>query len=173
VKVKALNVETPAVAATVVVPLTFAGVELMTTAAVEVVTTFPKASSTVAAVGANGATLPPRALVAGGCVVNTSLAAGPGVIVTEPLVALVSPALAPVKVYVPTVVKIRLLKVALPLTAETVVVPPTLFVGAEVMAIEAVELVTTFPSASSTDITEAVRGLPAMPLAGGCVVKTS
>jgi len=61
----------------------------------------------------------------------------------------------------------------LPLTAETVVVPPTLFVGAEVMAIEAVELVTTFPSASSTDITEAVRDYLLMPLAGGCVVKTS
>jgi hypothetical protein len=78
--VRLLNIATPLTAATVVVPPTFAGVEVMTIGAVELVTTLLKASSTLTATGVSGVTLPPSGLVAGGggCTVNASFEAAAG-----------------------------------------------------------------------------------------------
>ncbi len=60
---------------------------------------------------------------------------------------------------------------ATPFTAATVVVPPTPD-GVELMVIDALEPVTTFPPASSTLTTTEASAEPAVPFAG-CVVKTS
>jgi hypothetical protein len=69
------------------------------------------------------------------------------------------------------VLRIKLEKVAMPPTAETVVVPVTPE-AVEVIVTEAVELVTRLPPASST-LTTAVKAVAAVPLEGGSVVKTS
>jgi hypothetical protein len=68
-------------------------------------------------------------------------------------------------------VNARLLNVATPLTAATVVVPLTP-PGAELMVIEALDPVTTFPDPSWTCTTTLAMGVPDVPFTG-CVVNTS
>src|SRR6266567_878903 len=85
--VRLLNVATPLTAATVVVPPTFAGVELMVIGAVELVTTLLLASSTLTLTAAKGVTLPPSGLLAGGCGVKTSCTGVPGVTLKAVLIA--------------------------------------------------------------------------------------
>ena len=64
-----------------------------------------------------------------------------------------------------------MLNVAMPPTADTVVVPPTP-AGVELIVIEAFEPVTRFPFVSSTLTTTAANTEPAVPFVG-CVVNTS
>ncbi len=135
--------------------------------ALEPVTTFPPASSTLTTTEASGEPAVPLA----GWVVNTSFDPVPAAMLNELLVALVRPVDAAESVYEPAPVKTKLLKVATPFTAATVVVPPTPD-GVELIVIEALEPVTTFPPASSTLTTTEANAEPAVPFAG-CVVKTS
>ena len=127
----------------------------------------PPASSTLTTAVKAVAAVP----LEGGSVVKASLEAAPALIVIPVLVALVSPLVAAVSVYVPVVFMSKLEKVAMPLTAETVVVPVTPE-AVEVIVTEAVEEVTRLPPASST-CTTAVKAVAAVPLEGGSVVKTS
>ena len=78
---------------------------------------------------------------------KASLDAAPRLIVMMLLVALVSPPDAAVNVYVPGLFRIKLEKVAMPPTAETVVVPATPE-AVEVIDTEAEEVVTTLPYVS-------------------------
>src|SRR6266496_5647080 len=82
-KIRLLNVATPATAFTLSVPLTPGGVELMVIAAVDPVTTLPPASCTWTTMdGLSGC---PAMPLAGGCVENTKLVAT-GVITVESVV---------------------------------------------------------------------------------------
>jgi hypothetical protein len=94
VNTRLLNVATPLTAATVVVPLTPPGVDVMLIDAFELATTFPPASSTFTITAAIALPAVPFA----GCVLNTSFAPAPAPIVKELLVALVSPLAAAVNV---------------------------------------------------------------------------
>ena len=139
------------------------------------VSTFPFASSTETA---KLVSVAPAVVDAGGSVVKTTLLGAPGVtVVAGVLVAVVMDRVesVAVKVHVPTVVKSTLVKVATPPTAVTESVPPK--VQDEVRVIESVApvlpAVSTLPFASSTETAKLVRAVPAAPVAGGSVVKTT
>ncbi len=166
-KTKLLNVATPFTAATVVVPPTPDGVDVIVTDAEDVLTRLPLASCTCTATLARG--LPAVPFV--GCVEYTSFAATPAAMLNELLVALVRPVEPAESVYEPAAVKTRLLNVATPFTAATVVVPPTPD-GVEVMVTDAVDVLTRLPPASCTCTATLARGLPAVPFVG-CVEYTS
>ncbi len=100
----------------------------------------------------------------------------PGVMLKALVVTDGSPVLVAVKVYPVPVLLIEQLKVATPLAALTGLVvqlrapPPGLVPMARVTG--AADVVTTLPRASSTD-TPVVKFVPAVEVAGGCVVTTS
>jgi len=139
-RIKLEKVATPLTAFTVSVPVTPEAVELIVTGAVEVVTTLPL-PSWIWAVVLKGV---PAVPFEGGPEVKTTLEGMPAPIVMLLLVAPVSPADAACSVYVPDVVRIRLVNAATPPDAGTVVVPAT--PGAvEVIVTGAVEEVTGLP----------------------------
>jgi len=134
----------------------------------EDVTTLPPASSTVT----TAVKAVPAVPVGDGSVVKTSLLAAPTPMVMPVLVAGVSVPDDAVSVYGPTVSKIRLLNVATPLTAETAgVAEPSQLPDDGVSATEAEEF-TVFPYWSSM-VTTAPKAVPAVPVNGGSLVKTS
>ncbi len=120
-----LNVATPLTALTVTVPLRLPLLGLVPMAtvieAVLLVTTLPPASCTCTV---TAGVIEEVAAVFDGCVPKASFAAAPTVILNELLVTPVRPVLVAAKVYpLPALSMERLLKVAVPLTAATVVVP--------------------------------------------------
>jgi hypothetical protein len=160
------NVAMPLTALTVSVPASvpLAGLLLivMLTALVAEVTRLPEPSSietcTAGAIAAAAPTLV-------GCTLNTSFVAVPALTVKLLLVALVNPAEAAVNVYVSAVANCKALKVATPFIADTAVVPLTP-AAVELIAIVALEPVTTLPLPSWTSTTTAGRGVPAVPFTG-------
>ena len=101
-----------------------------------------------------------------GSLVIASLVATPvDPIVIEVLVAEVRPLEAAVKVYDPAVLNTRFENVATPPVAFTVSVPETP-VGVELMVMDAVEVVTRLPLASSTCTTTLPMAVPGLPEVG-------
>ena len=167
-----VNVATPLVAVAVAfasVPVPVASVN--PTDALDVATVFPPLSSTVTTTtGENAAPEP----TVDGCVVNASFAAGPTVTLNGLLVADVNPLLAavnenPLPANADTV---NVVNVATPLTAATVAFASAPTPVANVIPIDALDVGTTFPPASSTFTTTTGENAAPDPTFVGCVVNT-
>ena len=175
-KVTPEKLATPLVALTVSVPPSVLLPGLLASATVSLpvkpVATFPSASPTVT-VKPNPL---PAATVEAGCVVMSSCVAVPGVTEMALLVADASVPLVAASVYpLPTLLSVKPEKLATPLVALTVSVPPSVLLPG-LLASATVSLpvkpVATFPSASSA-VTVKPNPLPAVTVAGGWVVMSS